>query len=96
LGSNSRKRPDKGIFDLQNKILEGLPVPFAQVGEISKRFFVSVGRWIYAHKDRPLLIAGQISRSQLDSILLLPSDPEFFKNVKILIGDKPPEISTTS
>ena len=87
--------PTRVFLIYKNKILEGLPLPFAQIGEISKKFSVTSGRWINAGRDRPRLIAGQISSSQMDSSLLLPSDPEFFKNVKILIGDKLPAISKT-
>lgn len=76
-----------------NKALEGLPLPLNVFGEISKRFSVTRGRWINMRKNRPELIAGQISSSQFDSTLLLPSDAEFFKTAKMLIGDKPPQLN---
>lgn len=86
--------PTRVFLIYDNKALEGLPLPFHAIGEISKHFSVTSGRWINMRQNRPSLIVGQVSSSERESTLLLPSDPEFFKTAKILIGDKPPELKS--
>lgn len=85
------KDPTRVFLIYKNTVLEGLPLPFYTVGTISEIFSVTNGRWINANRDQPQLISGQISAQKFESRLLLPSDPEFFRTAKILIGDRRPE-----
>lgn len=90
------KDPTRVFLIYDNKALEGLPLPFDAIGGMSKHFSVTSGRWINMRENMPSLIVGQVNSSEFESTLLLPSDPEFFRTAKILIGDKPPDISKTS
>lgn len=87
------KDPTRAFLIYKNKAIEGVPLPYDKYGSGGKGFIIDENCWVDLKKTRPRFSVGGLDRGELSSRLLLPSDPEFFKTVRILIGDKPPELN---
>jgi len=77
----------------KNKVIEGVPLPYDRLDRegTSRNFTIREDSWVNLQRTRPIKTIGE---NKFSSVLLLPSDPEFFKTAKILIGDKPPQLKS--
>ena len=86
------KDPTRVFIIHKNKVIEGLPYPYNKQDYRKGGYFrIDNTSWVEGFTDqkRPVVTSYP---ERMDSILILPSDPEFFRTAQILIGDKHPKL----